>query len=479
VAHRSYSTQVPAGQLRFIGGNFDVLLRATSYTRTTPYINAFNVFTGDFDVPNPERDRMVSLDIKHRASLSSTAQLSTRLYGDVYDYLQRVRSSAPEDCGSTYLSGCRSIVLGYSRWAGVDVAVSNDWLADGVLISTLGIDARLRKVGGKNDTIDTATGLETTDLEYTALERLIGVYFQQEISPHPRLDLNAGLRFDNDQRFGSKLSPRVAAAVKLWSGATLKGIYAEAFRGPTSYESNYTDFLSQIPAPDLSPESVRSVEASLEQRVGTQRFLVGAFRSWWNDMVLLETVSDSAFTDAVAAGILPAGSTEALQYRNVSSIDNYGVNAAYEGLLGVEQLRYGLNVTAARSARRAAGGSIPLTVAPQLFGNARVAYDLGGGRPTLALAAGWFSRRPADRAFDGGFDPQPHAPPQLELRAAITGPLGLKTGLSFRGTVGYAFSGRMPYVAGPIQAATPTMPSAELAPVDRLRFGLGLQLQLE
>ena len=117
-------------------------------------------------------------------------------------------------------------------------------------------------------------------------------------------------------------------------------------------------------------------------------------------------------------------------------------------------------------------------MAPQLFGNARAAYDLGGGLPTLALAAQFLGARPADRAFDGGFTPTPYAPPQLLLRPTISGPVPWVRGLSFRLSAQYSFADRSPYVVGPIQAATPARSWAELAPVDRFRTTAGLAYDL-
>src|SRR5690606_22010989 len=145
--------------------------------------------------------------------------------------------------------------------------------------------------------------------------------------------------------FGSRASPRTAAALQPWSGGTFKAIYAEAFRAPTAYELLYSEPDTELAAPDLKPETVRSVEASFEQSFGTQRILFGVFRSWWSNMVQLATLSDDELAAAIGSGQLSPGTEEAYQYRNTAQIDNFGYNASWEGSLVQRRLRYALNLT--------------------------------------------------------------------------------------------------------------------------------------
>jgi len=123
------------------------------------------------------------------------------------------------------------------------------------------------------------------------------------------------------KRFGTKLSPRAAAAVSPWKGGTVKVVYSEAFRSPTAYET---------PTPTASPRCPRrisnrkrcdSVESSFEQRFGAHRVLLGVFRSWWEDMVLLEQLSAEQVAAAIAAGQLSPDASAVVQYQNVSSIN--------------------------------------------------------------------------------------------------------------------------------------------------------------
>jgi outer membrane receptor protein involved in Fe transport len=338
------------------------------------------------------------------------------------------------------------------------------------------------------DEFDAASGraIADTDSVLRVHDKVFGAYAQQTWSPALWLNLNAGARLDVDQRFGSRISPRFAASAPLWEGGTLKAIYSEAFRAPTWQESA-SALQSQIPADDLRPETVRSVEGAVDQRLGSHRLLFGVFRSWWRDLVELHQLNDEEIRNAQLAGWLPLyTSTAPTQYRNVSAIDNYGFNAGYEARLGA-RWRYGLNATGAIARRVEPGlADSPLVVAPQVFGNARIAYDIGNGFPTVALAGHYQGRRPADRA--AAFSPPPYAPALVELRLTLSGPIpGLK-GLTYRASANYAFAEKGPYVIGPAQSqisSTSRDPVTgenivlirhpELIPIDRFRAGVGLQ----
>jgi hypothetical protein len=170
------------------------------------------------------------------------------------------------------------------------------------------------------------------------------------------------------------------------------------------------------------------------------------------------------------------------QYRNLSEIRDYGFDFAAEGALLMTQLRYGMNFTGA-FARRTVGGVDQLVpVAPRFFGNARLSYDFNAPWPVMAVAAHFTARRPADRAVDGVFDSgPPYAPAQLELRAALSGPVPALPGLSYRLSVNYAAAGRGPYVVGIYQGYFSNQirdPYGELVPVERLKTSVGLQYDL-
>jgi outer membrane receptor for ferrienterochelin and colicins len=341
-------------------------------------------------------------------------------------------------------------LLSLARSFGAELQGSYDWLGDGALSTLLGADNRVRYVGAKTDVIDGATNTQQGSRGANENTNIVsGIYLQQKWTPVSRLHLNAGARFDNDPRGGQALSPRGAAALDVWKGGALRASYASAFRAPSAYEAYYTD-PGQVAAASLRPETVRGVESSFEQKFGARRIMVGAFRSWWSDLVQLVA--------------LPNG---ILQYQNASSIDNYGYSGAFEGRAG--SLMYGGSVTGAYTRRNTPQGAVPLTVAPQLYGNARIAYDLPGEWPVLALAASFVGPRLADRANDRGFPKTPEAPKALGLRLTVSGDIAPVKGLSYRVSGDYSTATVVPYVAGPNQIADAKSPrNAELAPVNRM-----------
>ena len=304
-------------------------------------------------------------------------------------------------------------------------------------------------------------------------DALVGVYAEQTIQPTRLLGLNAGARIDYVEHVRTKVSPRVAATLEAWRGGTLRVIYAEAFRAPT-WEESTSQSSTQIPAEALLPETVRSVEASLHQKLGSDTLFFGVFRSWWTDLVELHVLSQAELEQAQRERKLDLMVPGATQYRNIASIDNWGLNGGYEGSLGHGRFRYVLNVTEAIARRPGpAGAAVPLVVAPQVFGNARAAYAFGGKWPTVGLAVRYLGKRPSDRAFGAGFEPAPFAAPLAEIRLTLTGVVpGIKA-LNYRLSGSHLTTDGGAYVVGPIQQ-TQAPTRAELIPTQQWQALAGL-----
>jgi len=333
----------------------------------------------------------------------------------------------------------------------------------------LGADVRVRHMEAQVDVRLASSGRTVASSPVgSATEVPWSLYAQQRYSPMGRLHLNAGARLDADPRGGKRISPRAAFAADPWKDGVIKGIYAEALRSPSYFESVFrpgADLSQQLgQVVDLRHETVRGIELSLEQKFGTQRLLLGAYRTWWNDMISLTVVDPNTF---------------ALEYRNAYSITNYGLNSRFEGTAG--QWAYGASLTGGYARRNSADGTAKLPVAPSLFGNARASYDLPDAWPTLALATSFVSSRLADRANDGNFPVTPTAPLTLILRATISGDVPRVAGLAYRLSFNYVTAAHSPYVAGPIQIEDPTVadrPAATLAPANRLSGFLTLTYNL-
>jgi outer membrane receptor protein involved in Fe transport len=474
-AQRAHYADVHAGIVRVGLGNSVLELHGSYYRHAAP------TGPGDFDDPGTgEREWRGSIDFKHHHAFSTLFTLSARAYADYYTLDSAFITSRGQLCPFGQVT-CNYTNSSRGAWGGLELQSTWDWLGTGELVSTLGADlrGRLIKTSSKASDVETGADVYPAPRGLDVRDTIVGAYLQQLWQATRRLHFNAGARVDHDPRFPVVLIPRLAASWSGWQGGTLKAIYAEAFRAPSWDEtSNATD--RRIAADSLAPEREQSAEASAQQQLGTHRVLIGAFYTRWTDLVELRTLSEEETIQAIRDGRTSVPFTPGVQltqYRNAASIRNYGVNAGVDGWVGVNRLQYGLTLTAAVAERLEAGSAQRLGVAPQVFGNARLAYDFGEKLPTVALAAQFLGRRAADRAHDGGFVPTPYAPIQVQLRLCVSGAVPGIAGLSYRMLTNYAFSDRGPYVVGPVTTALPTQPSAQLNPVDRFRTTIGLHYE--
>jgi outer membrane receptor for ferrienterochelin and colicins len=470
-ATSSYYSRAPAAYTRVVSGDLDVSLRASSFQRSSPYLDNLINFSGDFNDPHSyELEQWLFADVKYRIPVSAVVDVQTRVYADSYSYDWYNRSSAAEDCFDGQGDGCHRNLRARSKWVGTEVRGKFDWLKSGQLVSMIGVDSRYESVIAKAVTegIGSGSGNNVTAGSVDVDNLRLGVYAQQTASPFAWLSLNAGARVDVAEGYPAAFSPRATAAVTPWKRGTLKAIYSEAFRAPSSYEREWED-LYALKAARLQPERARSLEASFEQQLGMHRLLFGAFSTRWRNLVTSTLLSDGEIAVAQAGGAR-IGASDVGQYRNSGEIVNYGYNAALEGSFAARRLRYGATVTGAYSRRDTVEGREPLSIAPSLYGNARVSYDLGGDLPTLALAVQFSGHRPTD----GDFEPSAYAPGVLELRAAVTGAVPILKQLTYRVTANYAAESSGPYVIGPIQDGSHGV-GPQLNPVDHFRAGVGLQ----
>ncbi len=463
----AYYTRAPAAYLKLRLGQFELGARAAIYERSDP------TNSGNFDDPDSkETDRWVQLDLKHTLSASAVVHLSTRLYADLYDYDQDWTSTGADDCLVGQDAGCLWRLRGAASSAGLEPQLTLDWLEDGRFVTLFGLDGRVKGIRSDVNYYDNVTGLSPGATgDYSPTEKALAVYLQQTFWLTPGLGVNAGARLDIDERFGAAMLPRAAVVWMPWRGGTLKGIYSEAFRAPSAFDVYYGDPTTQIPGgPDLRPEGVRSGELSFEQRAGTQTLELSAFYSRWRDLLLGMPAPPESIADAQAKSEIFYD--EAFQIQNVSRIESVGAELGYRGSSFAGRLSYGASVSEA-FARRSEPGSAPalLAVMPRVFGNARVAYDLGGRLPTLALAARFVPERPlSEYPSDTGSFARAFA----EVRAAVSGPIA-SSGLSYTVTATYVSAKASAYSIG-----RGPLPSGELelAPNDRFRLGAGLAYSL-
>jgi outer membrane cobalamin receptor len=487
----SYYEQMPSGYLRARLGEFQLTLHGVSTHSSVPYTR-FGDPPADFDDPQSYRNRTYgAVDLTWNKNLSQAVSLTSRVFGDVVDQSAQVRVSRVAGCPDTLVGiGCTRGTDGHVRWVGAEVQSSVRWFEDGSLTTMLGLTGLVRNVGFAGTVRHRITDALLENFGYyDANETQGAIYLQQEYRPGTIFAFNAGARWDLDSRFGQRISPRAAASANVWRGGTFKVIYAEAFRAPTAAELHFTDPYLVLASPNLNPETVRSTEAILQQRFGTHRLTYGIYRSWWQNMVFRRMLTDSfdgsagadAIRDAKNAGLIYSHIFSVVQDQNLATIDDYGLNAAYEATALDERLSFGANATASYARVQLPTGAQRMTVIPGMYGNARVAYRPDPKAPTVALAAHMSERRLAD-AFSGLPDayrdtsaPILYAPPALDLRLTVTGPIGFLPGLKYRAMGDYAFTTSNPYVVGPNARLRPE----DLVPVNRVTVMLGLSYEFQ
>jgi outer membrane receptor for ferrienterochelin and colicins len=451
-------------------GKFD--LTALAGTARVPIGTA----PSDFDSDTRNISRRLMANLTYEEQLSAVVKFRSRAYLNITDNQDHIYLSRSPECPTAGIT-CRLQVSGAGVVRGLEVVPSFDWLKNGTLVTMVGADVGWRRGRSLVNEYDRATGtpvaLSTGIFDHEDVA--VGAYAQQTWSPVRWFGLNAGGRLDYDQRFSPVVSPRLAIRVDPWRGGTLKVVYAEAYRAPSFYESYFSHPLSPV-ADGLRPEREQSIEASIEQRVGAHRIMFGGFATKWTDLIEYDP-----FTSVEAAQYV-AQHTNALpplfQYRNLSSVNNWGMNMSFEGSQLARTLQYGVNATAA-IARYTDDhdATTPLTVSPRIFGNAHVAYDLPGILPTVALAASGQSRRAVEQAFTAGFSPTPYSPMQIVFHATLSGALPGVKGLSYRLTGFYSTTDREPFLVGPVVGPSAAYTTPGLNPIDRARVTLGLQYE--
>lgn len=457
---RANKATVTSGYARVLVDDLTLTFRGSDYARDTP-TPSFNQSFGNFDDPRSgEVDRWLQLGASWSKQLTPRLKLATSGWLGSYHYEQSIHTVNGSDCGVPLTGPCRYDYDGHAVWGGASGNVTYDWLGSDRLTTTAGVLAQGRRLGTDTQVIETASGRPVpVDGDSHATEMARGAFVQQRWSPASFAHLNGGLRFDDAPRGRGQLSPRAAAALDAWRGGTVKAIWSQAFRPATFYEA-YGTSVSLQPQGELAPEHERSAELTVEQRAGRHRVFFGVFRTWWDDMI--------GFRCDAATGVC--------HYANTGRVDSWGFNARAEGSMGPVQ--YGLQVTGARAWQTEEGSQSSLPVAPQLYGNARLAWDLGGNRPTIAVVGQLVGTRLADRALDGGWATTPVAPVNVRAKLTASGPVPGLSGLSYRVGIDVASASRTAYVAGPYGVGSGSggqLPAAALVPVNRFTLLTGLQ----
>lgn len=473
------STRGVAGVVMLRAGRWQVDLMSDVAEHSDPF-----QYDSDFgDRRNKTTSSEHRADLRHGIELGKRVRLDSRVYGDAGTWNGEWIYSDP----TYWCPGLDARCLWRERapWlkAGIEERVVVDWLHDGRVVTTVGGNGQ---VGWMSDSItirETASG-ERSQAALLAARGTGGggaVYLQQTWWPAERVALDAGLRLDIDQAYGRRFSPRGAFTVLPWRLASVKLLYAEAFRAPGMGELLYEDPNYFLRADRLRPEVVRSLELTLEQRFagGHGSFKVGGFYNWWRDLIAQGPITEARFDDAVANGQLAVGADPAyvLQYQNQGRIQSFGGFAALQAHALDRRLQMGLNLGIAQAASLDDGRvTRPLALYPTALGNARVAWVPADPIPSLGLVALYNSPRRTSEEVSGAFANPRRAGHHGQVRGTIDGAIPRTRGLRYSVSVDHGFARYGAYMVGPNRsdADDPTW-RGELYPLTRTTVTFGLR----
>ncbi|ABI76714.1 TonB-dependent receptor [Hyphomonas neptunium ATCC 15444] len=129
-----------------------------------------------------------------------------------------------------------------------------------------------------NDANKVSFGAEREETSANGDEASIdGLFALYELKPVETLTLTAGLRQDDDNRFGSETTARVAAAWNVTGHVTIRSSWGQGFKAPSLFQTTYICTFCGLSEPnvDLMPETSEAFDIGLEWRSGDGRAEAG------------------------------------------------------------------------------------------------------------------------------------------------------------------------------------------------------------
>lgn len=168
-------------------------------------------------------------------------------------------------------------------------------------------------------------GLEREESEAdgddAATDSLFGLY---EISPSDSVTVTAGLRYDDDDRFGSETTGRATVSWQATDIVRLRASWAEGFKAPTIFQTNYICTFCGLTAPnrDLKAERSEAYDLGADISLGIGELSLTAFDQETENLI------DFSFTQGYA-NIASATQTGAELAFSSEFEGPFGIDAAY------------------------------------------------------------------------------------------------------------------------------------------------------
>ena len=369
---------------------------------------------GIYDLNNQHRNNSYSGAASLRLSSRARASFNTRLTDARYDY-PTAFYGAPIDSNTfnseRRLSSGLNLALdvasnteavldaGYTRQSIVtadppdggtpfpfDIRTIMQRRGAGARVNYRGIADATITAGVEYETQTTASAGGDTPAEDPLLERWTrSAFLQLSQTLGERVDLLAGARVDDNQRFGNFFTWRAGAGMRVLRNTRVRGAMGSGFREPQFLEISGGGFAK--PNGSLQPERTLSGELAVEQ-------------SFWNSGALLSvTWFEQTFEDLIRFATLENDPDYFNQYQNFESATARGwefeVRAALPAAL---QLSTSFTALSTRLEGSAPGAGSPLPRRPSRYGNATITWNAANPL-AIDVMATYVGRRRDTRFF--------------------------------------------------------------------------------
>lgn len=209
---------------------------------------------------NRYRDRQGFISLNYESDVGAAWRVQGQLFSGYYDFR-----------GDLAYEGVLNRDLSEGRWWGGELNSVYSGFKQHRLLFGLDLQSDYRQRQANFD-------VEPYQLYQDTRQhgRRFGVYVQDEWRISHRISLNSGLRHDTYSDFSAVTTPRLALIIKPLPGQTLKLIYGQAYRVPSSFERYYA-VEGFVANPDLVPEVASNWDLIWEQRLSdTLRFQAAA-----------------------------------------------------------------------------------------------------------------------------------------------------------------------------------------------------------
>ncbi len=253
-------------------------------------------------------DEHFYIDLKYEHNFAHDLSVMARLNYNYYDY----HGDYPYDYADTGAPPYIVLNKDYSR---------GEWLGGELQISKKLFEKHKFIIGGEYRDNFKQEQKNSDEIQVYLNDKrdsnIWALYIQDEYKILNNLILNAGVRYDNYETFGSTTNPRLAFIYNPFEKTTFKLLYGTAFRAPNAYELYYNDGdISSKSNSDLKSETIKTYELVYEQVIGNNlRGTASAFYYKIDDLITFTTDP----------------SDNLLVFENIDNVEAKGVEFELEG----------------------------------------------------------------------------------------------------------------------------------------------------